>query len=120
MNLSFIYPIAYGDIEEVVTSEQAIALHKQSQLTSSKPDLEISDEHRLDEFKTIHWAIETNKAPGLYLKNCTEGNPPTGTTHFGPYGFLKKVGKFFYIYKNNGWYALSGEPMGKIYLIKGD
>jgi hypothetical protein len=39
---------------------------------------------------------------------------PDGATHVGPFGYLKKEGKFYFIYKDGGWYALSGDPMGVI------
>lgn len=117
MNLSFIYPIANGSLEEVVTPEEAIERHKISQANSSKPDLEISDEQRLIEFKSCHWAVDTEKTPGLYIDSCTEGQPPVGATHLGPYGYIKKKGNFYYIFKDSGWLALSGKPMGKIYTL---
>lgn len=120
MNYSFVYPIINGTIEEVVTTEQAIQYHKDSQAVSKKPDLVIENDQRLSEFISCNWAKETDKAPGLYIVACDEGDMPPESTHVGPYGFIKKKGNFWYIYKEGGWLALSGKPVGTLYKIQGD
>ena len=120
MNISFVYPVANGSLEEVISSDTAITRHKHSQSFSSKPDLVISDEQRLVEFIDCHWATETEKEPGIYIMEFNDSMVPTGSTHLGPYGYVKQKGQFWYIFKEGGWLALSGRPMGALYPLKGE
>lgn len=115
MNISFIYPVANGSLEEVITPNEAIRRHKASQSLSSKPELGYTDERRLEEFMSCHWATETTKEPGIYIREYNEHVIPPGSTHLGPYGYVKQKGNFWYIYKDKGWLALSGKPLGKCY-----
>jgi hypothetical protein len=116
MNISFVYPVSNGGLEEVITPEEAIKRRKQIHFTRNYR----SDKDYLEEFKTLHWATETEKEPGIYIIEYNESIIPTGSTHLGPYGYVKQKGQFWYIFKEGGWLALSGRPMGALYPLKGE
>lgn len=125
MNYSYIYPVSNGSIEVVVSEEHAINVSKTSaskayEKASSnvKAILDAkTDKEYLNDFITVHWAIESRKKPGTYIESYTGSPVPVGATHLGPYGYIKEKGKFYYIYKDSGWLALSGKPVGAIYKL---
>lgn len=125
MNYSYTYPVSNGSIEVIVSEEQAVeksrnsteaAYPTASEEVRDKID-EMTYEDHLNAFISLHWADKTDKAPGTYIVSYTDSPVPVGATHLGPYGYIKQKGKFFYIYKQNGWLALSGEPVGTLYKL---
>lgn len=117
MNYSYTYPVSNGSIEVVVSEEQAINMAKQTAHGLGKDVDSISDSDHLEGFISVHWAVESSKAPGTYIESYTGSPVPVGATHLGPYGYIKEKGKFYYIYKDSGWLALSGKPVGAIYKL---
>lgn len=117
MNYSYIYPVSNGSIEVVVSEEQAINMSKENYRALGRGVNSLTDSAHLIEFMSVHWAIESNKAPGTYIESYTGSPVPVGATHLSPYGYIKEKGKFYYIYKDNGWMSLSGKPMGTLYKL---
>lgn len=117
MNYSYTYPVSNGSIEVVVSEEQAINMSKENYRALGKDVNSLSDPAHLIEFMSVHWAVKSNKDPGTYIESYTGSPVPVGATHLGPYGYIKQKDKFFYIYKQNGWLALSGEPIGTLYKL---
>ena len=129
MNISFVYPVANGGLEEVISTEEAIHRCKLTHYNKYGTSRDFftfikcngkADSEYLEEFKTLHWATETEKEPGIYITEYNDSLIPTGSTHLGPYGYVKQKGQFWYIFKEGGWLALSGRPMGALYPLKGE